>query len=176
MTPFIAQIQPVGFNFAPRGWALCDHQLLSISAYSAVFSLVGTTFGGDGRTTFGVPGLRGRSPVHVGNGAGLSSINWGQVGGNENTTLTTANLPSHNHTGDLHGFRGTGTSNNPSGNALSGPDDGSKIYQPETPNKTMVSGSVTTNNTGSSTQFSNRPPYLGIYYCFALTGVFPSRN
>jgi len=97
MEPFLGQIQPFGFNFAPRGWAKCDGQLLPISTYSALFSLIGTTFGGDGRTTFGLPDLRGRSIVHIGNGPGLSSISWGQRGGVENIYITQANMPSHSH-------------------------------------------------------------------------------
>ncbi len=95
--PFIGQITAVGFGFAPRGWATCDGQLLPISQYSAVFSLLGTTFGGDGRTSFGLPDLRGRSAVHVGSGPGLSNIRWGDRGGSETHTLTLAQMPPHSH-------------------------------------------------------------------------------
>ncbi len=95
--PFIGQIQTFGFNFAPRGWARCDGQLLPISSNSALFSLLGTTYGGDGRTTFGLPDLRGRAALHQGQGPGLSNRNLGQRAGAENTTLTVNQMPSHNH-------------------------------------------------------------------------------
>jgi len=97
LDPFIGQIQAFGFNFAPRGWSLCDGQLLAISSNTALFSLIGTAFGGDGRTTFGLPDLRGRTAVHVGRGPGLSNITWGQRGGRENVNLTIQELPAHNH-------------------------------------------------------------------------------
>ncbi|MCB0630228.1 MAG: phage tail protein, partial [Lewinella sp.] len=97
MEPFLGQIQPFGFNFPPRGWAFCDGQLLAISSNTALFSLLGTMYGGDGRTTFALPDLRGRSIVHIGTGPGLSHITQGEKGGRENVTLTTANMPSHNH-------------------------------------------------------------------------------
>ena len=97
MEPFLGQIQPFGFNFAPRGWAQCDGQILPISQNTALFSLLGTTFGGDGRTTFALPDLRSRSIVHIGTGAGLDNIKWGERGGATTHTLTLAQMPSHNH-------------------------------------------------------------------------------
>ena len=96
--PFIGQIMMVGFNFPPRGWAQCNGQLLPISSHTALFSLLGTTFGGDGRTSFGLPDLRGRIAKHIGQGPGLANVTWGQRGGRENVTLTIANMPSHTHT------------------------------------------------------------------------------
>ncbi|MDF1702801.1 MAG: tail fiber protein, partial [Planctomycetota bacterium] len=95
--PFLGQIVMFGGNFAPRGWALCDGQLLAISQYQALFSILGTTYGGDGRTTFGLPRMRGRSPVHAGTGAGLSPISLGELGGATSVTLSTAQLPAHTH-------------------------------------------------------------------------------
>ena len=97
--PFIGEISMFGGNFAPRGWALCDGQLLPVSQYSALFSLLGTTYGGDGRTTFALPDLRGRTPKGVGNGPGLQSVIWGERGGKEQTLITAANMPSHSHDG-----------------------------------------------------------------------------
>ena len=97
MEPFIGQIQAFGFNYPPRGWAKCEGQLLAINAYQSLFSLLGTTFGGDGRTTFGLPDLRGRSIVGMGNGPGLGDVRWGEKGGAENHTLTAAQIPSHAH-------------------------------------------------------------------------------
>ena len=98
MEPYLGAIIPYANNFAIRGWAFCDGQILPISSNSALFSLLGTTFGGDGRTTFALPDLRGRAMKHVGNGAGLEHVSWGQKGGSEFITLTAANLPSHTHT------------------------------------------------------------------------------
>ena len=96
--PFIGEIMMVGFNFAPRGWAMCDGQLLSISSYSALFSLLGTTFGGDGRSTFGLPDLRGRTAIHPGSAPGLSTRSWGEKSGSEMNKMTIGQMPSHNHT------------------------------------------------------------------------------
>ena len=179
MEPFIGQIQPFGFNFPPRGWAFCDGQLLAISQNTALFSLLGTTFGGDGRTTFALPDLRSRSIVHVGTGPGLSSIRWGQRGGNENTQLITANLPSHFHS--VNAVAGSAVLG---GNSESGGSVGNDISSSATNADGAdhnVTGSVTvpahnTNPTGSNTAFSNRSPFLGIYYSIAMVGIFPSRS
>lgn len=169
MEPFIGQIQPVGFNFAPRGWALCDGQLLAISAYSAVFSLLGTTFGGDGRSTFGLPDLRGRQMTGVGNGPGLSTISWGEKGGSETETLTTAQMPSHNHTVTPKGSSGTNDQDSPAGHF---PAEG--LYYNDTGDEEM--GAATVSNTGGGQSFGILDPFLGIYVAIALTGVYPSRN
>lgn len=109
MDPFLAQIVMFGGNFAPRGWALCDGQLLPISQYSALFSILGTTFGGDGRTTFALPGLRGRVPIHAGNGPGLSNRHLGSKGGLEDVTLNNTQIPSHYHFLSNVSFTGNAT-------------------------------------------------------------------
>lgn len=119
MEPFIGQIIMFGGNFAPRGWALCDGQLLPISQYSALFSILGTFYGGDGRTTFGLPDLRGRVPMHPGNGAGLTQRQLGQKLGAENNVLTTPNLPSHNH-GVVLAAKEEANTDNPTGNYIAG--------------------------------------------------------
>ncbi|MHC4955882.1 MAG: phage tail protein, partial [Planctomycetota bacterium] len=118
--PFIGQIQQFGFNFPPRGWAHCDGQLLPISSNTALFSLLGTTFGGDGRTTFGLPDLRGRIAKHVGTGPGLSPVTWGQRGGAETVVLNTGNMPSHTHTATatLRGTSAAGNVEDPAGAVL----------------------------------------------------------
>lgn len=189
---FLGMIQPFAFNFAPRGWTLCSGQLLPIASYQALFSLLGTTYGGDGRTSFGIPDLRGRSIVHVGTGAGLSTISWGERGGKELTTLSSAELPPHKHaltsthagidteiysianddetseTGDKEAGLGT------SGSMPS-------IYR-ESPTTTSVLGGVATTISGSTMSqgggqsFVNQEPFLGIYFSIALTGLYPSRN
>ena len=175
MEPFIGQIMPVGFNFAPRGWALCEGQLLAINNYTAVFSLLGTTFGGDGRTTFGLPDLRGRSIVGVGSGPGLDTINWGEKSGNPTTTLTTQNLPAHSH-GFFAGGDGALT-DQATGNILAsesrGGGDVPNIYSNENATNQLKQ---CIGNTGSNVPFSNRAPFLGIYVAIALVGVFPSRS
>lgn len=176
MEPFLAQVMMFAGNFAPRGWAFCDGQLLAISQNTAVFSLMGTTFGGDGRTTFGLPELRGRTAVHPGTGPGLSNIRWGDRGGNETTTLLLANLPNHSHTGTLN-VGDAADSSDYSGNYLNKSTGRSKLAAT---NKTgtLAADAVTISGTpgAGNTAFSNRSPFTGIYHCIALQGIFPSRS
>ncbi len=167
--PFLGEIKMVGFNFAPRGWSFCDGQLLPIAQNSALFSLLGTTYGGDGRTTFGLPDLRSRSPVHPGRGAGLGDIRQGARGGAETETLTTNNLPSHTHT--LRAVDDDGTLAGASGNALA---NSAADYSSADADTNMHATSIT--STGGNRSFNIRSPYLGIYFCIALAGTFPSRN
>ncbi|MEM6325607.1 MAG: tail fiber protein [Bacteroidota bacterium] len=167
--PFIGDIMYVGFNFDPRGWAFCHGQLLAISSNNALFSLLGTVFGGDGRTTFGLPDLRGRSPVGQGTGLGLSQVRWGQEGGQAFTTLSSANLPAHTH--GLQGSNAVGTSDRAVGGRPAIAE--SRIPQYTTGNEVSM---ATTTNAGNNSSFSNQSPYLGLHACIALQGVFPSRN
>lgn len=169
--PFLGQIQIVGFNFAPRGWASCDGQLLAISQYSALFSLLGTAFGGDGRTTFGLPELRGRIPKHVGNGAGLNPVTWGEKGGTEQRSLTLANMPAHNHL--INANKGEPESDMAQDKFPGTLTNGTEGYA-ETSNSTMNSGVV--GNTGGGAAVDIRNPFLGVYYCIAMQGLFPSRS
>jgi len=186
-TPFLGQIQMFGFNFAPRGWAWCDGQLLAISSNSALFALLGTTFGGDGRTAFGLPDLRGRSAVHVGNGPGFSTISWGEKGGSEYATLSTNQMPSHVHgvsTGSLttqvraSSDDADGTS--PAG-ALLGTTEGD-VYSSGVADLAMdlaaaeTQGNVSVDPAGGGQPFAIRSPFQGIYHSIALQGVFPSRS
>ena len=171
----------VGFNFSPRGWAKCDGQLLPISSNSAVFSLLGTTFGGDGRTTFGLPDLRGRVAKHIGNGPGLANVTWGQKGGRETVTLTNTQLPSHTHTmiSDLkvkcNG--GGGGEDNPEGNFPGvSPDDMYADAGTADMAAGSVDGTITAQDTGNGQAFNIDNPYLGILHNIALVGIFPSRN
>jgi microcystin-dependent protein len=171
MEPFLGQIQPFGFNFAPRGWAKCDGQLLPISQNTALFSLLGTTFGGDGRTTFALPDLRSRSIVHIGTGAGLDTITWGERGGAIQHTLTTAQMPNHNHGVSVNVNTGGGSEPAPTGIIASqvngfaeDPTSGAKL------------GGVTESNMGGGQSFNMRNPFLGINVCIAMQGIFPSRN
>ncbi len=174
MTPFIGQIQPFGFGFAPQGWALCSGQLLPISQYSALFSLLGTTFGGDGRTTFALPDLRSRSIVGVGSGAGLSTISWGEKGGAEQITLTTANMPAHRHS--VTATTNDATLDEAAAGVRFG-TAGTPIYAPASSGTgTVALAADSTSQVGGSQAFQSRNPFLGIYVCIALVGVYPSRN
>ena len=167
MEPFIAQIIMFGGNFAPRGWALCDGALLAISQNSALFSILGTTYGGDGRSTFGLPDLRGRFPLHPGSGAGLTSRSLGQKGGSESHILTLNQLPSHGHTMQASSDDGEDTS--PVGNFMAVSDDRNYIG-------TSGSSMGSTNDTGGSQAVDHMSPFQAVNFIIALVGTFPSRN
>jgi len=183
MEPFIGQVQAFGFNFPPRGWAHCDGQLLPISQYSALFSLLGTTFGGDGRTTFGLPDLRGRVAVHPGTGPGLPTVRWGERSGSPTTSIAVSNLPPHNHsavaTAQAYGTNGYGDSELPEANSWARRSR-DRDYSTAAPDVAMSAGSVSVTvdvgNTGGGVPINNMQPYLGIYHSIALQGVFPSRS
>jgi microcystin-dependent protein len=172
MDPLLASILIFAGNFAPRGWAFCNGQLLSIAQNTAVFSLVGTTYGGDGITTFGLPDLRGRVPVHFGQGPGLSNYELGQVGGTENTTLLVNNLPAHKHA--LNATSEGGTTSAPAGAYLGNTGALDREYN--------TSGTVVAMNanaiglSGGSQPFPILQPYLALNYVIAMQGIFPSRN
>lgn len=174
--PFLAQIMMFGGNFAPRGWAYCDGQLLPIAQYSALFSLLGTIYGGDGRTTFALPDLRGRVPIHPGNGPGLSDYRLGERGGVEETTLLVANLPAHNHSPRLRAENRPGNSVEPTGNMLG--QSTTNMYRPQNPRDDvdMDPAAIVSNNVGNNIPFNNLQPFLCVNYIIALQGIFPSRS
>jgi microcystin-dependent protein len=174
--PFIGQIQYFGFSFTPRGWAACDGQLLPVSSNSALFSLIGTTYGGDGRTTFALPDMRGRVPVHMGAGPGLSSYRIGDKGGAERVTLTAAQLPSHTHAATLHGNSTVGNAGAPANTTVLAAVDRGTNYTTAAPNVTMSPSSVTIENTGGSQPVEIRQPYLTVNCQIALIGLYPSRQ
>jgi len=166
-----------GGNFAPRGWAFCDGQLLAISSNSALFSILGTTYGGDGRTTFGLPDLRGRVALHPGTGPGLPGYNLGQRGGNFQTTLTAANLAAHEHTGRIVASGDAANTSDPTENALALAEAYSDQFDDKDPNLRTKAGTVEIGPSGGANQsFSIQPPYQGINFIIALVGIFPSRN
>lgn len=173
MDPFLGQIIMFGGNFAPRGWALCDGQLLPISQYSALFSILGTTYGGDGRTTFALPDLRGRLAMHPGNGAGLSPRRLGERTGAENVTLTTAQMPAHHHSVSPQSVKGPGDSNVPE-NTYPAEAFSEQIYSHGPANAHMASQDTT--NTGGGQAFGIVQPGLCVNFIIALQGTFPSRN
>ncbi len=166
--PFLAEIRIVGFNFAPRGWAFCDGQILPINQNQSLYSLLGTTYGGDGRTTFALPDLRGRTPIHVGSSNG-SGHSLGQKGGEEAHTLAVNEMPGHDHA--LHATNDNGDTPIPTGNLLGAYANG---YRNGTDLTDMVNGTAT--NVGGGQNHENMQPYLALNFCIALQGLFPSRN
>ena len=152
-------------------WAEANGQIMSISMNTALFSLLGTTYGGDGRITFALPDLRGRAPVHVGQGPGLSLIDQGQVGGTESVTLNSSNLPAHSHA--LNAIAQPATHAAPATDRALAATQNAGTYAAGAPNTSLVAGSV--GATGSNSPFSVRNPYLGLRWCIALEGVFPQR-
>ncbi|MFN0314574.1 MAG: phage tail protein [Burkholderiales bacterium] len=171
--PYIGQIQAFGFNFAPRGWAQCNGQLLSIAQNQALFALLGTMYGGNGQTTFGLPDLRGRSPIHLGQGPGLSNYVQGEVGGVEVVTLSPQQMPAHTHA--ARALAGNGNSKVAQNNVWA-KDAGvsSATYSSAVPDANMSAQAIA--NAGGSQPHENRPPYLAVNWCIALEGIFPSRN
>jgi microcystin-dependent protein len=173
--PFLGQIQPFGFNFAPRGWLACNGQLLPISQYQALFSLLGTTYGGDGRTTFALPDLRGRASFQFGTGPGLPAYTWGQRGGATEVTLNAQQIPSHGHTAALNGTTTGADATNPTNAALANARE--DTYKGgATLNAVLANGSVAVQNAGGGGPHNNMQPYLAINFCIAAAGIFPSRN
>jgi microcystin-dependent protein len=163
--PFLSEIRIMSFVFAPKGWALCNGQLLPINQNQALFSLLGTTFGGDGRVNFALPDLRGRTPIHVG-----SSHTLGERGGEQAHTVSIAELPTHTHVLNANSL--AATTDSPSGNVLA--RAGLNVYGMPGNLVSMNSGSVL--NTGGSQAHLNMQPFLTLSFCIALQGIFPSPN
>ena len=169
MEPILGSITLFGFDWAPVGWARCDGTLLSISSNTALFSLLGTTYGGNGQTTFALPDLRGRAPMHDGTGPGLSPKTIGQAGGTESVTLTAANVAPHTH---AVAATATASSKSPSG-SVPGYTDGGSSYG--TSDGTTMAPGMIQPNTGGPTPVDIESPYLAMNYCIAVEGVYPSR-
>jgi microcystin-dependent protein len=169
--PFVGEIRMFAGNFAPRGWAYCDGQLLAISQNDALFSLLGTIYGGDGRTTFGLPDLRGRIPIHAGSGPGLSPRSLGAKGGAENVTVTVNELPAHSHTLRVSTAAGTGSA--PS-NEFLGASPNVRVFRPQDPNVNLDAASIT--SVGGSRPHDNVMPFLCVHFIIALFGIYPSRH
>ena len=174
MEPFIGMIVMFGGNFAPRNWALCDGQLLSINANTALFSILGTTFGGDGRTTFGLPELRGRVATHAGTGPGLPNMRLGQKGGSDTVTLNVTQMPSHNHTGVVRAHDDDGNSPAAAGNVLANAPN--NVYSTAAADENMAGNSVNIANNGGGQAHNNMQPYQAVNYIIALVGIYPSRS
>ncbi len=163
--PFLAEIRMIGFNFAPRGWGFCDGQILPINQNQSLYSLLGTTFGGDGRTSFALPDLRGRVPMHVGEGH-----TQGERAGEDTHVLSTSEIPPHTHT--LQGVDVDADTNSPIGNLLA--KSSGFVYASPTNLTTLKPESL--GNGGTSQGHNNMQPFMGIYFIIALQGLFPSRN
>lgn len=189
--PFIGEIRMLAFNYAPRGWALCQGQTLSIAQNNALFALLGTTYGGNGMSTFQLPNLCGRTPLGTGTGLGLPPVNLGEVAGTPTVTLTTAQMPIHNHaTTSTSSMNVGGTpaspalaptaTNNILGGSVGGSPQAAAIWSSELSGPVAlgnpISTTVTVQNAGGSQPVSIQSPYLGINFAIALEGVFPSRN
>lgn len=171
--PFVGEIRMFAGNFAPRGWAFCDGQLLAISSNDALFSLIGTTYGGDGRTTFALPDFRGRLPVQHGQGPGLSNVRLGEKFGQENVVLNTTNLPAHTH--PVYGVVVAGSAATPSNNYPANTNSSDPEYATSGTSVQMNTG-VVGDNVTSNTAINNRQPSVGIHYIIALVGIYPSRS
>ena len=183
--PFLGEIAIFPYNFTPNGWASCNGQLLPISQYSALFSLIGTIYGGDGVSTFALPDLRSRVPVHVGTGPGLPTYQMGQNGGSPTTTLTVQNMPSHSHVATIGGDVKLRVSEEDIDtdditNAYLGVREENAYSSSPTPG--IYAGglendlTVTNTNTGGSLPVNNLQPFLTVRYCIALQGVYPSQS
>ena len=171
--PFVAEIRIFPFNFAPRGWAWCDGQLLPLSQNTALFSLLGTTYGGNGKSNFALPDLQGRAPMHPGQGPGLSLHDLGETGGSETVTLLESEIPAHSHA--LMASGPVGNRTNPIGNSLARASGGTPYIPPAgAPLVSMASQSLAP--AGGDQPHNNLMPYLTFYFCIALQGVFPPRT
>jgi microcystin-dependent protein len=171
--PFVAEIRIFPFNFAPKGWAWCDGQIMPISQNTALFSLLGTTYGGDGKSNFALPDLQGRSPMAPGQGPGLSLHDLGETGGSETVTLLESEIPSHPHA--LNASRSDGVAGSPVGTLLA-KGVGINMYHPPSgpPLTTLNDNTVTP--AGGDQPHNNLQPYLTFYFCIALQGVYPPRT
>ena len=169
--PFVGEIRMFAGNFAPRGWAFCDGQLLAVSQNDALFSLLGTIYGGDGRTTFGLPDLRGRIPLHAGNGPGLSQRRLGAKAGAETVTLTVNQIPNHTH--PLNGTSANGDTVNPQ-NGLLATDLAEDTYAEDFNSVNMSTSAIS--SLGGSRSHSNLMPTLCVNFIIALFGIYPSRS
>jgi microcystin-dependent protein len=171
--PFVAEIRIFPFNFAPTGWAICDGQLLPLSQNTALFSLLGTTYGGDGKSTFALPNMQGNAPMHPGQGPGLSLHDLGEAGGSQTVSLLESEIPAHSH--GLMATTVTGTKSVPTDSSLARTSGATPYLPPAGAQTTAMSGNAVT-PAGGDQPHNNMQPYLTMNFCLALQGVFPPRS
>lgn len=176
--PFVAEIRIFAGNFAPRGWAFCNGQLLPISQNAALFSLIGTTYGGDGRSTTALPNLQGRAAMHPGRGPGLTSRRLGQRGGSEQVSLSEAQMPNHKHSVQAISRNQfiQGNSLDPAGNFVAGPQTGNAFVPTDPMPGTASFADAALTSAGGSQPHNNMQPFLAINFIIALVGLYPSRS
>jgi microcystin-dependent protein len=171
--PFVAEIRIFGFNFAPKGWATCDGQILPLSQNTALFSLLGTTYGGDGKSTFALPNMAGNAPMHPGQGPGLSLHDLGEVGGSQTVTLLESEIPAHSHT--LMSLAAVGNRTTPVGNTIARVT-GATPYLPPAGAALVSMAPEALTPAGGDLPHNNMQPCLTLLFCIALQGVFPPRT
>jgi microcystin-dependent protein len=174
-SPFVAEIRIVPFNFAPKGWAFCDGQLLPISQNTALFSLLGTTYGGDGKSTFALPDMQGNAPMHPGQGPGLSLHDLGETGGSETVTLLESEMPVHTHAMRAHNGD-QADAQNPSPNTSLAQSANGFAFQSNTSQSLVPLSPSALTPAGGDLPHNNMQPYLTLNFCIALQGVFPPRS
>ena len=170
--PFLAEVRIFPYNFAPKGWAFCDGQLMSISQNTALFSLLGTTYGGDGKTNFALPNLQGRVPMHPGQGPGLSLYDLGEMAGDETVSLLESEIPAHSH--PMSASNQPGEDASPTNEALAR-SVGASLYQTDTSSNVVQYAPAAVSPSGGDLPHNNRQPYLTLAFNIALQGVFPAR-
>ena len=171
MDPFVAEIRIFGFNFAPKGWAFCDGQLLPLSQNTALFSLLGTTYGGDGKSNFALPDMQGNAPMHPSQGPGLSLHDLGETGGSQTVTLLQSEIPSHSHS--MMASNSDSISQSPAASLLAGGVGGISLYGAPPPQVQLSVNAIAP--VGGGLPHNNMMPYLTLNFCIALQGVFPAR-
>ncbi len=171
MDPFVAEIRIFPFNFAPKGWAFCDGQILPLSQNTALFSLLGTTYGGDGKSNFALPNMQGNAPMHPGQGPGLSLHDLGETGGSETVTLLESEIPSHSHASRASAQDAT---TRIVAGQLPATGSGVQLYGPQPPTVALSSNALTP--AGGDQPHNNMQPYLTLNFCIALQGVYPPRT
>jgi len=177
MEPFVGEIRLLPFSFAPKNWALCNGQLLAIQSNTALFSIIGTTYGGNGTTTFQLPNLQGQTVAGVGAGPGLSDWSWGETRGENSVALVATEMPAHSHS--VTGYNNPGTAATPAANAYLARDTrgGGVVNYMLTPGAANAAmGPQALQPTGGGQPHENRQPFIALNYCIALYGVFPARN